>query len=249
MNEYDVSGYLTGLEPGTTYHYRVKGVNSLGTDYGDDATFKTTVTGLSGTVSDIDGNLYKTIGIGYQIWMAENLRTTKYNDNTNIPNVTDNVTWANLVTPAYSWYDNDEVKYKTTYGALYNWYTVSYPNNGNKNICPVGWHVPDQAEWSKLAGNGGAGGQLKETGFLHWLTPNSGATNSTGFTAIGSGIRSDNNTFQGSFLGLGSQSVFWSVTEGTSASAWVFTLSTNTSTVSTGNSGKSNGYTIRCLKD
>ena len=118
--------------------------------------------------------------------MAENLRTTKYNDGTPIPQVTDAAAWSNLMTPGYCWYNNDAAKYKETYGALYNWYTV---NIGN--LCPSGWHVPADTEWMVLTAHLGgekiSGGKLKETGTLHWDKPNLRATNETGFTALPGG--------------------------------------------------------------
>lgn len=123
-----------------------------------------------GTMTDQEGNVYKTITIGTQTWMAENLRTTTYNDGTVIPNVTDNDEWADLSTPAYCWYDNDSATYAQTYGALYNWYTVA-----TDSLCPTGWHVPTDAEWTILTDTLGgltiAGGLLKETGTTHWTAP------------------------------------------------------------------------------
>ena len=126
---------------------------------------------LGVVVQDIDGNNYLTVTIGTQIWMAENLRTTKYNDGTAIPLVTDNTTWANLTTPAYCWYNNDAKTNGSTYGALYNWYSVN-----TKKLCPTGWHVPNDTEWTTLTtylgGTAVAGGKLKETGTAHWYSPN-----------------------------------------------------------------------------
>jgi uncharacterized protein (TIGR02145 family) len=140
-------------------------------------------------VSDVDGNTYKVVIIGTQVWMAENLKTTKYSDGTPIPLVTDNTAWSNLTTPGYCWYNNDSATIAQTYGALYNWYTV---NTGN--LCPAGWHVPTDAEWTilitYLGGEDVAGGKLKEAGTAHWSSPNTGATNETGFTALPGGFRS-----------------------------------------------------------
>jgi len=138
-----------------------------------------------GTLSDIEGNSYKTIQIGTQVWMAENLKTAKYNDNTSIPLVTIGL-WGDT-NPAYSWYNNDPAT-KDTYGALYKWYTVA-----TGKLCPTGWHVPSDVEWTTLTtflgGEGVAGGRMKESGTGHWLTPNSDATNSSGFTALPVGSR------------------------------------------------------------
>lgn len=183
-------------------------INSQGTAYGSQQTFTTTSGGGSGTVTDSDGNVYNTVTIGTQVWMAENLRTTKYKDNTAIPLVTDNTAWTNLSTPGYCWYNNDAATNKSTYGALYNWYTV---NTGK--LCPTGWHVPTDAEWSTLTtclgGVGVAGGKLKEAGTSHWMSPNVGATNETGFTALPSGYRYAGGTFE--YNGLGGW--WWSSTE------------------------------------
>ena len=120
--------------------------------------------------------------------MAENLKTTKYRDGTSIPLVTENTAWLNLTTPGYCWYNNDAAHYKSTYGALYNWYVLNAGSNGWKNVCPTGWHVPTDAEWTTLTtylgGESIAGGKLKETGTSHWLSPNTVATNETGLHTL-----------------------------------------------------------------
>jgi len=137
--------------------------------------------------NDIDGNVYHTVIIGTQTWMVENLKTTKYNDGISIPYVTDNGAWISLTTPAYCWYNN-EASYKTQYGSLYNWYAV---NTGK--LAPTGWHVPSNAEWTTLTnylgGENLAGFKIKESGTTHWKSPNEGATNETGFTALPGGYR------------------------------------------------------------
>jgi uncharacterized protein (TIGR02145 family) len=141
-----------------------------------------------GIVKDQDGNAYKTVNIGNQVWMAENLRTTKFNDNKTIPLVKDSTAWSNLITPGYCCYDNDAETYLSLYGALYNWYAV---NTGK--LCPEGWHVPSDEEWitlrTYLGGEELAGGKMKESGISHWQSPNAGATNQSGFTAIPGGVR------------------------------------------------------------
>lgn len=144
-----------------------------------------------GTLVDADGYSYKTVAIGKQVWMAENLRTTRFNDLIEIPHVTGYLTWQSHSAPAYCYYDNDD-DYKPVYGALYNWYAVE-----TGKLCPIGWHVPANAEWDTLfnfTGNNCA--QLKESGIKHWKS-DSGATNETGFTAVPGGARSESAGFFG----------------------------------------------------
>ena len=136
------------------------------------------------TVTDIDGNIYKTVTIGSQVWLAEDLKTTKYNDGTPIPYVTDKEEWINTKSGAYCWncwYCKDESN-DSIYGALYNWYAIT------GKLCPVGWHVSTDQDWETLIDYCGgweiAGGKLKEVGTIHWESPNLGATNEFGFTAI-----------------------------------------------------------------
>jgi uncharacterized protein (TIGR02145 family) len=165
------------------------------------------------TVTDVEGNVYKTVTIGTQVWMAENLKTTKYKDGEKIPLITESSESANPPTPAYYWYDNDEATYKNDYGALYNWYTV---NTGK--LCPAGWHVPTEAEFNSLIAYLGsmsvAGGKLKEAGITHWESPNIGATNETGFTALPCGERTTvYDYWESSQIGI--RGNWWSSTENT----------------------------------
>jgi len=151
------------------------------------------------TVTDIDGNIYNTVKIGGQVWLKENLRVTKFNDGTPIPNVTDITEWRHHDSPAYCWYDND-IKYKEPYGALYNWHAAGDRND----LCPAGWHVPGDEEWKELEMYLGMtreqadgtvwrgtdqGGKIKEAGTVHWAEPNKGATNESGLTVLGTGRR------------------------------------------------------------
>ena len=156
------------------------------------------------TVTDINGNVYKTVTIGTQTWMAENLKSTKYNNGIPILLVTDNTEWASLQSGAYCWYNNDDEN-RNEYGALYNWYAAT------NNLCPTGWHVPNASDWITLIsflGDSIAGGKLKEIGTLHWYSPNTGATNETGFTAKPGGERNEN----GSFNNKGYHAMLWSST-------------------------------------
>jgi len=203
------------------------------------------LTGLQAqTVKDIDGNVYKTVTIGTKVWMAENLKTTKYNDGTAIPLVADDKAWEALTTPAYCWYNNDATANKKTYGALYNWYTVN-----TKKLCPTGWHVPSDAEWTTLTTNLGgesvAGGKLKETSTTHWQSPNTGATNETGFTALPSGYRSSSGTYN--YIGL--NGYWWSSSEYSPPNAYSRSMNYYRSNVYRYSYYKQDGFSVRCLRD
>jgi uncharacterized protein (TIGR02145 family) len=236
----------TGLTQGTTYHFRIKAVNSAGTSYGSDLTFTTTNTGTQ--IIDIDGNVYTTITIGTQIWLKENLKTTKYNDGTAIPNVTDNTAWSTLTSGAYSDYSNTPT-YSTTYGygRLYNWYAVASTNT--KNVCPTGWHVPTDGQLTTLrtylGGEALAGGKMKETGTTHWLTPNTSATNETGFTALPGGYRSSSGTFGL----LGNTGYWWSSTEQNTNYGWYYYIYYGNGNFTRLDHEKHYGSSVRCLKD
>jgi uncharacterized protein (TIGR02145 family) len=234
---------LTVLTLNTKYYLRAYAINSEGTTYGNELSFATR--GETGTMSDLDGNTYSTIVIGTQTWMAENLKTTKYKDGSSaIPLIADNTEWSNLVTPGYCWYNNDEATYKSTYGALYNWYAVS-----TGNLCPIGWHMPSDAEWttltSYLGGEDIAGGKLKETGTTHWLTPNTGATNETGFTSLPGGFRQNGGTSDAVWLA----GYWWSATDNSATEAWYRAMSRSYSPVLRSNAGNPDGLSVRCLKD
>jgi len=231
---------INGLSEGTLYHVRAYAVNSAGPAYGNEVTFLT-------SMSDADGNVYKTVIIGTQIWMAENLKTTKYKDGlTGIPLETGNANWAGLTTPAYCWYANDEAN-KNIYGALYNWFTV---NTGN--LCPTGWHVPIDDEWTTLTtflgGESVAGGKLKQTGTTLWLDPNTGATNESGFTALPGGYR---YRLDGTFADVGKLSYWWSATEYIydAAKAYYRELFNDQASVFREGATKTAGKYVRCLKD
>jgi uncharacterized protein (TIGR02145 family) len=200
-------------------------------------------------MTDQDGNVYTSVTIGTQEWMVENLKTTKYNDGTPILLVTGRAAWKRF-TPGYSWYDNDKTTYKATYGALYNWYAVDSASNGGKNVCPVGWHVPSYVEWSTLTtymgGDSVAGGKLKETGTAHWLYPNTGATNETGFTAFPGGLRSDD----GSFNLIGSEGYWWCETDYSPVYAYFRDLLYFSGYAPDfGDLNKFHGLSVRCLRD
>jgi uncharacterized protein (TIGR02145 family) len=195
-------------------------------------------------IDSLDNRRYKTVRIGNQVWMAENLKTTKYNNGSPIPAVTNVKDWSRLTTPGYCWYDNNQTNYGNIYGTLYNWYTV---NTGK--LCPKGWHVPTDTEWTTLTeylgGASVAGGKLKEIETTHWTSPNTGATNETGFTALpGSGRR-----FNGKFFFFGINGYWWSATEDNTTSAWFQNMNFNDSLVFRNGISKKYGFSVRCLRD
>ena len=200
------------------------------------------------TVTDIEGNVYKTVTIGTQTWMAKNLKTTNYNDGKAIPLVADNAAWTNrdsiaLTNPAYYWYNNDST-YKNPYGELYNGYAVK-----TGKLCPTGWHVPTDTEWSELTtylgGEDVAGGKLKESGTSHWETPNYGATNESGFKALPGGYRS----MDGIFNIINNGGSWWTSTDFNTERIWIRGMNTNIEHVFKGPDEKPEGFSVRCLKD
>lgn len=196
------------------------------------------------TTTDVDGNTYQTVIIGTQTWMTANLKTTKFNDGTVIPNVKDATTWGTLTTPGVCTYNNtSNTDTINTYGRLYNWYAV----NTNK-LCPTGWHVPSDGEWTTLStylgGVGIAGGALKEVGTTHWIAPNV-ASNITGFTALPAGFRRPNGTY----VYIGYDGYWWSSTESDTQYAWDRFIVNDLNLVEIGDDGKSLGFAIRCLKN
>ena len=198
--------------------------------------------------TDGDNNNYPVVEIGTQTWMGENLKTTRYNDGTEIPLITGNTEWGNLITPAYCWYNNDESTYKNLYGALYNGYAAS-----TGNLCPTGWHVPANDEWTQLndyvGGNSEAGGKLKETGTSHWINPNTGAINETGFTALPGGLRQVYQSVV--FYSVGLRGDWWSSTYPQSDYydySWHMYYTSSNAT-SSNNYARKFGYSVRCVKD
>lgn len=232
---------ITGLTSTTTYYVRAYATNSAGTSYGNELSFKT----FTGTVSDVDGNEYNTITIGTQTWMAENLKTTKYRNSDLLGTTTPatlNITGES--TPKYQWACDGNESNVATYGRLYTWYAVT----DTRNVCPTGWHVPNDSEWASLAtflgGDGVAGSKLKETGTTHFTTSNTGATNETGFTALPGGMRGDNV-----FAMKGEDAGFWSSTEQSAAAAYERWVTNKSGDFFKGGYVKSAGIGIRCLKD
>ncbi len=198
-------------------------------------------------ITDIEAaGTNSSIKIGTQRWMAKNLNASRYRNGDLIPHVTDNASWAALTTGAWCWYKNDSATYAATYGKLYNLLAVNDP----RGLAPEGWHIPSYTEWTILStflgGDEIAGGKMKETGTSHWRFPNTGATNSSGFTGLAGGNR---NGHYGGFVHFGDQQSWWSSTgiEGT-FDAWCFYVTFNS-----GNLQKTGrlrgGFPVRCVKD
>jgi len=202
---------------------------------------------LSKQVSNLVDNVYKTIKIGDQLWMAENLKVTHYRNGDVIPTGYSNSEWVNLSSDAYAVYDDDPAN-ADTYGNLYNWYAVG----DSRGVCPDGWHVPSDYEYTVLidylGGESVAGGKMKEVGLDHWNSPNpnAGATNESGFTALPAGYRSSSN---GSYDSMGYSGYFWSSSEFSSLGAWLRLLDYGNSNASRNYTNKRYGFSVRCLGD
>jgi uncharacterized protein (TIGR02145 family) len=265
------SSNLTGLSPNTLYYVRAYAINSAGTFYGDELSF-TTSTGTSGSathscgatnvhnpnltygsMTDQDGNTYKTIVIGTQEWMAENLKASHYRNGNAIPVVTNNTSWQGLTTGATCWYNNDSATYNCPYGKLYNWYAAV----DARNLCPAGWHVPTNAEWNTLIGyldpsfnpNGGvqsviAGGKMKSTGTYYWTGPNTAADNSSGFSGLPGGYRTGWQSY-----GVGYFGIWWSSTGDDYEDTYDRLLGYDSGVVYRNPWDKLYGFSVRCLRD
>ena len=195
------------------------------------------------SLMDIDSNVYKTIRLGNQEWMIENLKVTRYKDGTVIDQITNQLTWSGLTTGAWCWYDNDHT-YDSLYGKLYNWYAV---NSGM--LCPTGWHIPSEGEWiflgEYLGGQALAGVKIKEIGVSNWKSPNTGATNESGFTGVPGGRRSSG----GPFNLISDYAFWWSRTvESTSNAIYAYIIFIDTALYRS-DIDKTYGLSVRCLKD
>lgn len=257
------SSVLTGLTINTTYYVRAYATNIKGTAYGAQATFKTQNAipdsieyylnhNLNyGSVTDIEGYKYATIQIGTQTWLAENLKVTKYNDGTPIPNVIDNNEWANLTTGAWAYFKNDS-SYSKLYGKLYNWHAV---NTGK--LCPSGWHIPTDTEWATLIAflEPMPGNKLKSTGVRQlytgqwFMTADTNpiyATNESGFTGFPGGYRAND----GNYFNVWSDGYWWSATERPNSNlAWFMKLSYNNYNAGRDSNTKVDGRSCRCVAD
>jgi uncharacterized protein (TIGR02145 family) len=255
---------LTGLTANTTYYVRAYATNCSGTAYGSEVSF-TTTTASQGvacpgvpTITDIDGNTYNTVQIGEQCWTKENLRVTKYSDGTNIPLDSSGGTIGNSgqtwgrTTGARTIYEHSQSNL-TMYGYLYNWYAAkgiaTTGSTSYKNLCPTGWHVNTNGEWTTLithlGGENVAGGKMKLTGTTLWTSPNEGASNVSGFSGLPGGSRGDS----GGFGLLSSFGGWWSSSEYDISHSWILRLDYSVGDVGRFYTTKGHGWSVRCLKD
>lgn len=236
-----VTGACTGLLPGTVYYARAYAINSAGVGYGEAVQF-TTLANVCGNISDIDGNSYATVTIGSKCWTKQNLNVSHYRNGDAIPQVQDAAQWATLTTGAWCYYENQTAN-GTIYGKLYNWYAVSDP----RGLAPQGWHVSSKEDWQTFGtylGVQNLGGKLKA--MSTWNSPNTGADNSSGFTALAGGRRWYSD---GSFSTLGNYGNWWTSTDGPSPFAQMYLLGFSDDFLSNEYRDKTNGYSVRCVKD
>ncbi|MCZ7555455.1 MAG: IPT/TIG domain-containing protein [Bacteroidia bacterium] len=236
------SSLLSGLTAATTYYVRAYATNATGTGYGNEVSFTTQSVSSGGEIT-----------IGTQVWMLRNLDVSTYRNGDTISQVTDPTAWNGLTTGAWCYYNNDPAM-GAIYGKLYNWYAISDP----RGLAPTGWHVPSDEEWKTLEKTLGMsqsevdatdwrgtdeGGKMKEIGTAHWMSPNTGATNSSGFTALPGGFRSGGKDYS-----VGSNGYWWSSSESGATKAWYRELGHSRARVSRG-AAKGNGFSVRCIKD
>ncbi|TLX72989.1 hypothetical protein E9993_16100 [Labilibacter sediminis] len=230
-----------GLLPATTYYIRSYATNTVGTGYGNELV----ITMPDASVFDLDGNAYTSVTIGSQTWLTENLRTTKYANGDDIPNVINGADWQNASSGAWCYFENID-DFEVPYGKLYNWYTVT----DSRNVCPSGWHVPSDAEWQTLitflGGPDMVGNKLKETGTAHWAPVNDFATNSSGFTALPGGAQSalPGYSYPPNTLGM-----FWSATAVDMENAYGYYLFDSYQSINKQEYLKQTGLSVRCVKD
>jgi uncharacterized protein (TIGR02145 family) len=242
----EISLKLVNIPHSTCFYYRAYAINSSGESVGNEKNFLTTILTETDSITDIEGNRYRIVKLWDQWWMAEDLKTTHFADGSPIPSVKDGTAWSNLTGPGYCWNNNDSATNAGTYGILYNWYTVE-----TANLCPAGWHVPSDDEWTiltdHLGGEDYAGGRLKEIGTEHWNDPNTGATDEAGFTALPGGTRRDFGTFES----IGGRASWWTATEFQSDQnlARRRVIDYNRANVINRIDNKKYGLSVRCVKD
>lgn len=218
-NNETYSSSLSGLASNTTYYLKAYATNSKGTAYGNEISFKTNpLTEIPKTVTDFEGNVYHTVQINDQVWLEENLRSTKYRNGEPISNVTNENDWTKTENGAYCWYRNKPEEF-SEYGVIYNLNAAT----DNRGIAPNGWHIPSLAEYrvliKSLGGFEVAGGKLKEPGIIHWESPNNTDPNSSNFNALPGGYRDYNGGFN--FVTI--EGMWWSTTPspvGVTRGAW-----------------------------
>jgi uncharacterized protein (TIGR02145 family) len=250
---------LTGLEPQTTYYVRAFGISDAGILYGEPVSFTTPPEMRYGSVTDIDGNTYRTIEIGDQNWMAENLRTSRFRNGDDITYVLSNHEWQELgdtESGAWAFYNNHAGN--EPFGLLYNWYAVNDP----RGICPTGWRVASDGDWHRMERHLGmpqnelattgwrgqhanVGGKLKAEGTEYWRGPNAGATNESGFRALAGGYRFTS----GSFSYLTFFGYWWTATEADANTAWRRLLFNNRESINRMNYDKRYGFSVRCVQN
>jgi uncharacterized protein (TIGR02145 family) len=240
---------LSELIPNTTYYVRAYATNESGTAYGNQLIFKTLEELPAETVTDIDGITYIVVKIGTQKWIRENLRVTHYRNGDPIPEIKTDAKWKIQTAGARCTYDNLPAN-SLTFGNLYNFQAVS----DSRGLCPEGWHIPSSGEWDTLSENLGgsilAGGKMKAVGILEqstglWYSPNTGATNSSGFSGIPGGYRIN----YGNFYSINNVAYFWSSTDTTSNNGWNFVLDANNAELTRNFNLHQNGFSVRCVKD
>jgi len=198
-----------------------------------------------GSMTDQEGNIYKTIFIGNQEWMAENLTTTTYSNGDTIDNITDSLEWSELSFGAWCYYNNN-IEYECPYGKLYNWYAIA----DSRKICPIGWHAPTIDEWGEMLTHLGNytfhGGKIKSESSEFWQSPNYYATNESGFSGLPGGTR---ESIDGNFIELGSLGYWWQSTEANGFEAYCQSTSYNNGYAPSLSISKKNGFSVRCLRD
>lgn len=237
---------ISGFTPNITYYVRSYAANSKGIAYGNEQSFTLWINTPGPNVTDIDGNSYTSVKIGTQVWMVQNLRTTKYRNGDLIGTTTpDTLDIRTENKPKYQWIYKGYEDKVTIYGRLYTWYAVS----DSRNIAPLGWHVPSYGEWATLIDYLDEqyipGAKLKETATTHWITPNAGADNSTGFTALPGG----NREVDGVFNYIGYHGSWWSTDEYLSDYAWNQYLFYDSSSFIGTFVMKKLGISVRCVMD
>lgn len=232
---------IENLDPGTTYYLNAYAENGVGVAFGLVKSFKTL-----GIITDVDGNSYEVVEIGNQTWMAENLKTSKYRNGDPIPLVDNEEEWFLIDSSGAFCYYNDDQNNNLVYGKLYNWHALA----DVRGICPEGFTVPDNEDWSTLVAYAGgpetAGSGLKHKGFEYWQIPNAGATNATGFTALPGGYRVGNG-----FFSKGKFANFWSATEhpeNDGIGVYFLTVSYDNTYAYMATMFKRAGHSVRCIK-